>query len=289
MKNHTFEALLLSAVITLPAFAQLPSSTSGALPEASADQTAPAPPNPSANRKEPQGTSGGDFWDGDEPGVAWLVLHPFASKGYVKRHLQTVQNQVDELNQLTTAQTTSVKDLDAHTHQGIQLVSDKTDQADQHGTDASQQAQAAQATASRTNTRLSKAEGVINNIDSYGAINQTEIHFRPGQRVLSDRAKRALDDVAAPLKDRHSYIIEVRSFSPGRGQAAIAASRTMADSVVRYLVLNQNIPTHRIYVLALGNADVTQAGTSARRTRDGRIEISVLKNDIDQLASTSAQ
>jgi outer membrane protein OmpA-like peptidoglycan-associated protein len=65
----------------------------------------------------------------------------------------------------------------------------------------------------------------------------------------------------------------------------------MADSVVRYLVLNHEIPVYRIYVVGMGNAPVPSTGTEEqaknKRTSGGRVEISLLKNDLEQLASTA--
>jgi len=61
----------------------------------------------------------------------------------------------------------------------------------------------------------------------------------------------------------------------------------MADSVVRYLILNHEIPAYRIYVLGMGNASPTAGEvTAAKRSSRNRVEISVLKNSLDQLAST---
>jgi outer membrane protein OmpA-like peptidoglycan-associated protein len=101
--------------------------------------------------------------------------------------------------------------------------------------------------------------------------------------------------MATPLKNQRGYIIEVQGFSSGHGQAAIATSQKMADSVVRYLVLNHDIPVYRIYVVGMGNApapssaDQQQAQGKAKHTSGGRVEISLLKNDLEQLASTGNQ
>jgi hypothetical protein len=63
----------------------------------------------------------------------------------------------------------------------------------------------------------------------------------------------------------------------------------MADSVVRYLVLNHEIPVYRIYVVGMGNAPVAGAEeTGKKHVSGGRVEISLLKNDLEQLAATSA-
>jgi outer membrane protein OmpA-like peptidoglycan-associated protein len=95
--------------------------------------------------------------------------------------------------------------------------------------------------------------------------------------------------MATPLKDQRGYIIEVQGFSSGKGQTAIATSQKMADSVVRYLVLNHEIPVYRIFVVGMGNAPVQTASaddTKAKRNSGGRVEISLMKNDLEQLAST---
>ena len=140
---------------------------------------------------------------------------------------------------------------------------------------------------------MTTVEGVVSNIDQYKASNQTEIRFRPGQTVLSKNAKSALDDLATPLKGQRGYIVEVQGFSSGKGQEAIATSRKMADAVVRYLVQNQEIPVYRIYVLGMGNAPLPtaanneEAGAKPKRMSGGRVEVSLMKNDLEQLASTS--
>ena len=121
----------------------------------------------------------------------------------------------------------------------------------------------------------------MNNLDQYKGTGQTEIRFRPGQTVLSKSAKDALDQMAGALHEQQSYIIEVRGFSPGPGQAAIRSSQKMADSVVRYLVLTHNIPVYRIYAMSMGNAGVN----GEKRATAARVEVNVLKNDL----ATSAQ
>jgi outer membrane protein OmpA-like peptidoglycan-associated protein len=169
------------------------------------------------------------------------------------------------------------------------MASAKATEADQHAVDAGNKATQAQTTATQANTRLTTVEGVVSNIDQYKSTNQTEIRFRPGQTVLSKNAKSALDDIATPLKGQRGYIVEVQGFSSGKGQAAIATSRKMADSVVRYLVENHEIPVYRIYVVGMGNAPMPATGTEEKpkRMSGGRVEVSLLKNDLEQLASSS--
>jgi outer membrane protein OmpA-like peptidoglycan-associated protein len=279
MKNRIFITLLLSTVLPLSSFAQQTNSDSNTQPAASADQTAPPSKPVTATGREPlRARTPRDFWDGDEPGLAWLVLHPFASKEYVQRDLQPIRDRLAELDELTAANSKMIKDDDSRTQDAIRLASIKTNDADEHALEAANKAQMANQTATALNTRLSSVETVVGNIDQYKSAPQTEIRFRPGQTALSKQAKDELNEIAAQLKNQHGYIIEVQGFSSGRGHAAIANSRKMADAVVRYLVLNQQIPAYRIYVIGMGNAPAAE-GTSGTR-----VEVSLLKNDLQQSA-----
>ena len=269
MKNRIFVVLFLSAVLSavlaLPGFAQQSNSS------------APAPVSQSTLEPLPAQTPT-DFWDGDEPNLVSLVTHPFASKKYVLRHTRPIKDRLNELDEITASNTAAIKDVDSRAQHGIQLASEKTSMADQHASDAASKAQMAQTAATEANTRVSTAEQMVGNLDQYKTGAQTEILFRPGQTALSKQAKDALDEMAAPLKSERSYIVEVRGYSSGSAQAATAASQKMADSVVRYLVLNHEIPVYRIYVMSLGNTPVEGAG--AKRVHGGRVEINVMKNDL---------
>lgn len=274
MKTFTFAALLLSVLLALSAFAQQTSTS-----QPSASQAAPASQN-TPNLEPLPAPVHTDFWDGDEPNLANLVTHPFASKKYVQRMTRPIADRLSELDELTSENGKMIKDVDARAQHGIQLASEKSSLADQHATDASTKADQAKLAATQAATHVSTAEQMVGSLDQYKGSAQTEIRFRPGQSLLSKQAKDALDQMAAPLKDQRSYIIEVQGFSSGRGQAAIATSQKMADSVVRYLVLTHQIPVYRIYVLSMGNAAVGGEGTSGKHISGGRVEVNLLKNDV---------
>jgi outer membrane protein OmpA-like peptidoglycan-associated protein len=279
MTNRILIALLLSMGLALSAVAQQASSSSSAQPAASASQAAPASQPLTASGEGPlQSPRPQDFWDGDEPSLTWLVLHPFASKAYVRRHVQPIQDRVNELDEITGENSRMIKEVDARAQHGIQLASAKSSLADQHAQDAASKAQMAHQTVASLNTRVATDETVVGNLDQYKSSAQTEIRFRPGQTVLTKQAKDALDELAVQVKGQHGYIIEVQGFSAGRGQAAILNSKKMADSVERYLVQNQEVPSYRIYVIGLGNADEEKHAVGTR------IEVSLLKNDLQQTA-----
>src|SRR5450631_938074 len=274
MKNRAVVALFIAFLFALPAVAQTAASTAP-------DTAAPAAATDNATGKAPLTYESHEGF--------WGKVNPFARKKYVQRQTQPIRDRVNELDELTAANTKMIKDVDSRAQAGIQMASTKANEADQHAVDAGNKATAAQQTATQANNRLATVEGVVSNIDQYKATNQTEIRFRPGQSILSTDAKTAIDQLAEPLKGQRGYIVEVQGFSAGKGQAAIATSRKMADSVVRYLVENHEIPVYRIYVLGMGNAPIPtatdDAGAKPKRMSGGRVEISLMKNDLEQLAT----
>ena len=294
MKNRVLVALFLAVVLALPAFAQTGSTSQDQSASSQSTQAAPATQTAPTTDQTSSATVGATGKQPLQPETRqgfWGKMNPWARKKYVQRQTEPIRDRVNELDELTANNSKQIKDVDARAQQGIQLASAKANEADQHAIDAGNKAQAAQTTATQANTRLTTVEQVVGNIDQYKATTQTEIRFRPGQSVLSQNAKTALDEMATPLKDQRGYIIEVQGFSSGHGQAAIATSQKMADSVVRYLVLNHDVPVYRIYVVGMGNAPVPSASaddqSKTKRTSGGRVEISLLKNDLERLSSNA--
>jgi outer membrane protein OmpA-like peptidoglycan-associated protein len=281
MNTRILITLPLAAVLAIPALAQTSSS----------DQTNQAPAAAPATT-----TQSADTGTGKQPLQAparegfWGRVNPFARKSYVKRQTDPIRDRVNELDDLTAANGKAIKDTDARAQAGIKLASDKANEADQHAIAAGNQATMAQQSAQQATARIQTVETVVGNIDQYKASNQTEIRFRPGQTVLSKNAKDALDEMANTVKGQRGYIIEVQGFSSGKGQIAISNSQKMAESVVRYMVLNHDIPVYRIYLVGMGNAPVagTDEDAKTKHISGGRVEISLLKNDLEQLSSNSA-
>jgi outer membrane protein OmpA-like peptidoglycan-associated protein len=277
MNIRILATLPLAAVLAFPAFAQTSSTQTQATTTPATTQS-----TDTATGKQPlQAPAREGFWG---------RVNPFARKTYVKRQTDPIRDRVNELDDLTAANSKSIKDTDSRAQAGIKLASDKADAADQHAIDAGNKATMAQTTAQQATTRIQTVETVVGNIDQYKASNQTEIRFKPGQTMLSKNAKDALDEMANTVKGQRGYIIEVQGFSSGKGQIAIQNSQKMAESVVRYMVLNHEIPVYRIYLVGMGNAPVAGADADAKTKHisGGRVEISLLKNDLEQLSSNSS-
>ena len=276
MKNRILVTMPLAAVLAFPAFAQTSSTDT---------QTS----TPATTQSTDTGTGKQPLQPPAREGF-WGRVNPFARKTYVRRQTDPIRDRVNELDDLTAANSKAIKDTDSRAQAGIKLASDKANEADQHAVDAGNKATVAQQTAQQATSRIQTVETVVGNIDQYKASNQTEIRFKPGQTVLSKNAKDALDEMANTVKGQRGYIIEVEGFSSGKGQIAIQNSQKMAESVLRYMVLNHEIPVYRIYLVGMGNtpAPGTDADAKTKHISGGRVEISLLKNDLEQLASSAS-
>lgn len=288
MNTRILALTAAAALLLAPAFGQesTPASTpaGNAAPQQvqsapSNDASAPAAASDTAQARQPLQLEQHEGF--------WGKLNPFARKKYVRRQLQPVVGRVNELDELTAANAKAIRDVDGRAQEGIRLASAKADEADQHAVAAGQQAEQANQTAQQASTRLSSVQQAVGSLDQYRPVTEVEIHFRPGQTALTKQAKDALDQLAEQMTNQHGTIVQVQGFSSGSRQAAIANSQAMAEAVVRYMVLNHDVPVWRIYTVGMGNAPVNVDGQT-RRIRGGRVDVALLKNSAADLQASVA-
>src|SRR3954466_15892432 len=289
MTRNTILSLALMGALAVPALAQDQSAPSSQQPAAQSNpsqdnQTNAQGTSSTSNTTDQQTATGKDPLQNNRKEGFWGKINPFARKKYVQRQLDPVRGRVNELDELTAANAKMIKDVDARATEGIRVASLRANEADQHAIDAGNRAQLAHQTATQATERLNSVQKVVTNIDQFQTSSEAEIRFRPGQTALSKKAKDALDDLATPLKSQKGYVIQVRGFAPGSGAAAVQNSRKIADSVVRYLVLQHEIPVYRIFPVGRGNArEKTEDGKPRRASGGGRVEIALLKNGAGDL------
>src|SRR6201982_1488534 len=110
MKNRIFVALLLAGVLALPALAQNTSTTQDqpAAASQSADQNSAA---------SATGASGKPALQPDTHEGFWGKINPFARKKYVQRQTSPIRDRVNELDELTSANSKMIKDVDSRAQQ----------------------------------------------------------------------------------------------------------------------------------------------------------------------------
>lgn len=290
MKISMLFALPLAAALALPALAQQtapPSQQPAASSTQSSSQPAETSSQSATDQSSDQNLSARQPLQPQTREGFWGKLNPFARKKYVQRQVTPIRDRVNELDDLTSQNARQIKDVDARAQEGIRQADAKATLADQHAVDAGTRAQQANQAATEANNHLNTMEQVVGNIDQYQPATVTEIRYRSGQTVLSRKDRSALDDMTVNLQNQKGYILQVQGFSASAGSAGVHHSQAMANAVVRYLVEKNDIPVYRIFVVGMGNARLPAENGETRSVHGNRVEISLLKNDVDQLAAMS--
>jgi outer membrane protein OmpA-like peptidoglycan-associated protein len=274
-------AVLVAAALGAPAFAQQSSSSTQS-------QTTPAQvqtgATAGANPNDASTYATGQPLPVKSNEGFWGHMNPFARKKWVNRQLDPVKDRLNELDQLTAKNANDIKDVDARAQAGIHQAEATAGQASQTATSASNTANQANQLAQQASTQTAQLNTTVNNLDQYRKVNDTEIHFRPGQTVLNQRAKDALSQIASQLQGQKGYIVEVSGYSHIRGQAGIQNSQHMADAVTRYLAEHQ-VPVYRIHQVAMGNAPIEDDGSV---TTGSVVRVTLMQNSLAALNTPSA-
>jgi outer membrane protein OmpA-like peptidoglycan-associated protein len=212
----------------------------------------------------------------------WGHVNPFARKKWVKRQVDPIKDRTNELDQLQAKNSNDIKDVDARSQAGINKAMMAANTADQHAQDASNKANSAQTMANTASSRESSLQTTVGNLDQYQTVSATTIPFAAGQTALGKTGKANLDSVASALAGEKGYIIEVQGYS----RSGVQTSQAMADSVVRYLVTEHQVPIYRIYRSGLGKD--TAKTTDGEKAIVNGVRVTLLHNSLATMGSASS-
>jgi OOP family OmpA-OmpF porin len=141
---------------------------------------------------------------------------------------------------------------------------------------------AAQEAADRAVQGVNVANDRINSLDDYTPEQSININFKLRSAALTPESKAALDQVAEHAKTAKGFLIEVTGYAYESKNKNVnrQLSQQRAESVVRYLVENHNIPLRRILTPFGYGASNPIADNTTRegRTENRRAEVRVLVN-----------
>jgi len=278
MKSGTtfgLPALLLGSALGLTAFAQ----TSTTPTQTTSNQTAATStsnPNDSTTY-----ATGQPLQDQSKEGF-WGHMNPFARKKWVNRQVSPVKDRVNELDQLQAKNANDIKDVDSRAQAGIKNAMNAANTADQHAQDAANRANSANQLASNASTRTDALGNTVGNLDQYQTVSSTSVKFAAGRTTLGPTGKSDLDALATTLSGEKGYIIEVQGYS----RAGVQTSQAMADSVVRYLVTEHQVPVYRIYKTGLGK-DTAKPADGEQAIVNG-VRVTLLHNSLATMGGSSA-
>jgi OmpA-OmpF porin, OOP family len=141
---------------------------------------------------------------------------------------------------------------------------------------------AAQETADRAVSGVNVANDRINSLDDYTPAQSIQLNFKLRSAALTPESKTSLDQVAEYAKNAKGFLIEVTGYAYESKNKNVnrQLSQQRAESVVRYLVENHNIPLRRILTpFGYGAANpVADNATREGRAENRRAEVRVLVN-----------
>ena len=146
-------------------------------------------------------------------------------------------------------------------------------------------ATAAQETADRAVEGVKVANDRISGLDDFTPEKSIAVNFKNRSAVLTPEAKTTLDEIAQYAQTAKGYLIEVTGYAyEYRGRTAKNANRQLseqrAETIVRYLVENHNVPLRRIVTpFGYGAANpIADNATREGRAENRRAEVRVLVN-----------
>jgi outer membrane protein OmpA-like peptidoglycan-associated protein len=144
------------------------------------------------------------------------------------------------------------------------------------------QVQVVKGSADQANKGVVDVNGRVSDLDNYQVKESATVYFKVGSSVLSDDAKKDLDDLAKKALTEKGYLIEIAGYADATGnlQRNQLLSDARANSVIRYLEQDGNIPVHRILsAAAMGiSHEAGDNKTTDGRKLNRRVEAKILVN-----------
>lgn len=215
--------------------------------------------------------------------LSLLALSGCSTKNYVRNQTAPLVQKTNELDDATSANTRSLRDVDQRAQAGIAQAQQSADAASQGAQAASQSANQAQQQAQEAVTRADSLASVISRLDTYRQVSDVSVLFGFDKAALTPEDQTKLDQIGAQLGLSKSYILEVTGGADSVGSAEYNydLSQRRAAAVVQYLASKYKIPPHRFYLIGIGkDKEVASNSTAAGRAKNRRVEVQLLSNDV---------
>jgi OmpA-OmpF porin, OOP family len=178
--------------------------------------------------------------------------------------IQTNTNQITELVSLNKQNRQQIESV----RNEVQVVDGKAGAATQAADQAQKIADRAQDAADLVGTRFTGLADQFANRNHYGVVAEKSVHFRFGESRLPSAELPALEEAARLLgADPNAVaILEGRTDTSGDKDYNIQLGQRRLDAVARYLVVEKDVPTYRIYRMSYG----PEKPLADNRTKEGR-------------------
>jgi len=174
-------------------------------------------------------------------------------------------NQIEELGGKASEQSRQIAALDTKVDTGLSAVDQKVGQA--------------QSAANQAATDVNRLEEQFQNRNQYTTKTEQTVLFKSASAKILDEQLSTLDQIAQQVKTNPDAILvlEGRADSIGTDASNTRLSDQRVETVLRYLVANKEVPTHRVYKMGLGEARPVAANDTAEgRAQNRSVTLRVL-------------
>jgi outer membrane protein OmpA-like peptidoglycan-associated protein len=177
----------------------------------------------------------------------------------LKGSINATQNQVEELNGVTRDHSQKIAGLD----DGLKQTDGKAQQALSTG-------QNAQSSANKAIGQVTTLDSKFQNRNHYVVLTEEKVQFKFNSAKLEPDFKKVLDDIAQQLKQNPDTILvmEGHTDSIGPDDYNVQLGQKRVEAVVRYFVVDQDVPMNRISDLSFGK----DRPVAENKTKDGRAQ-----------------
>jgi peptidoglycan-associated lipoprotein len=215
--------------------------------------------------------------------VAVFLVISFGSACATKKY---VRNRVGERVTPLENRTGELEETARRNTQDISRITRDVEDLKQRTDLAQQQADRAATSAEQANTRVAGVEKSVEdmraNLDKYTLQKTVTVLFNANKAELLPEAITALDEMAAQVKGRNGFLLELQGFASAEGKIELNEQLSSARSEVvkRYLAEHHNIPLFRISIIGLGITRPVADNTSKEgRMQNRRVEVKLYTNN----------
>ncbi len=209
-------------------------------------------------------------------GLGCIFAAGCATKGYVRSQVQPVNTKVDQNQKQSESQIQATNGKLDQTNQQLSAAQSKLDATTETANSADSRSTAALSGVKENSGQINDLKSFAMNLDAYKSVDQEVVHFAFNKSRLDDQAKAELDKLASEAQAQNRFVITLKGFTDQRGSASYnnELSRRRAESVIRYLVGQHNIPLYRIHMIGLGETELVNNGkTRQDRAASRRVEV----------------
>jgi peptidoglycan-associated lipoprotein len=215
--------------------------------------------------------------------IAVFLVISFGSACATKKY---VRNRIGERVTPLENRTGELEETARRNTQDISRITRDVDELKQRTDLAQQQADRAATSAEQANTRVAGVEKSVEdmraNLDKYTLQKTVTVLFNANKAELLPEAMAALDEMAAQVKGRNGFLLELQGFASADGKLEVNEQLSSARSEVvkRYLAEHHNIPLFRISIIGLGiTRPVADNSSKEGRVQNRRVEVKLYTNN----------